>query len=221
MANNRGHALCYSDEDEFFGHITGRYSADASINNYLKASHGSRVIRCKRRMKGQSFEVMRANLTLCQTVQPAVALRAWNYRGGWLVERGLFARFLVVLAKPRAGTRDTAERLPNWEKRRRWNRFLSYCYLKEPRMTNNPLADHSVMGTDARIEERHFVRLSPAAHVEFRRISATAESRRVESGDLGRDGIAPWGARYETFLMRIACILHYAKCFDAGVEPAA
>ena len=171
---------------ELFELFRGRYSSNGrpNIGVYLKAHSGDALV--VDRVSSEPIRIDSPALTIATAIQPA----AISELGGDTVfrERGLIARFLFSIPKPRAGKRDSrAKPAPE--------AVVSGYGIK--------LRDLMEIKTGG---ERETINLSAEALELWHLFDEELEPRRGEGGDL--EGIADWANKLSGAVARIAGLLH-------------
>lgn len=202
LADQGGRMAVISAEPEAFMTMAGRWNRDsaAELDVFLKG-HAGDSIRVDR--QGRSADRIEAPaLTLCLGAQPS-ALRRFSQVEG-VLDRGIFARFLFVLARDVRGTRDVRKASAVSEgTRAEYNACLN-----------------ALLALPAPREEAQLPRiaLSLDAREVWLTFAQEIEDRLAPTGDLRH--LSGWGEKSAGMVARVAGLFHMAESGTDGTLQA-
>lgn len=196
MANNGDRQVILSDEGAGVLAMTGRYArwGGADLDLLLRGFDG--LPYTPARITRQVRPLDAATLTIALAAQPA-AVAALLREAPEIRERGLLSRFLVLLPRPRVGTREVrAAAVPDAARLEYERRMRALLDVPDERDERGRL----------RLRE---LRMSPAADDVIARLESELEPA---MGTAARyDRIAAWAGKLAGQAGRIAAVLHAAE----------
>ncbi|MCA9316879.1 MAG: DUF3987 domain-containing protein [Planctomycetes bacterium] len=183
------------DEGAFLQHLLGRYSDSPAVELALKGWDGGSV--SVHRVGRPDVHLQRVLLAIVASVQPTVLSDLERNDG--LLGRGVLARFLLVLASGRAGTRKAKGEAVQKLVLARFAEAVRRIYEQRP-----AAIDPSGLSEPVRVE------LSHAAEAVYTRWFDGIERRRAKGCDLAELG--DYVNKLEGNCLKVACTLYAAEC---------
>ncbi|MGE0190441.1 MAG: DUF3987 domain-containing protein [Planctomycetota bacterium] len=183
------------DEGAFLQHLLGRYTDSPAVELALKGWDGGPF--SVHRVGRPDVHLPRVLMALVASVQPTVLFAL--ERNDALRERGGLARFLLIIASGRAGTRKAKGEAVRKLVLDRFADAMKRIYEQRPASI-----DASGLAEPVRVE------LSHAAEAVYTRWFDGIERRRAKGGDLAELG--HYVNKLEGNCLKLACALYAAEC---------
>jgi putative DNA primase/helicase len=173
--------------------FAGRYSNSVpNIDLLLKSFCGEGAI-VDRKGK-EPLRLRQPRLTMILTPQPTVLKAAGANKA--FMERGLIARCILILPRPRVGYRDNSKTVDP-ALTEQWKRFVRYLL-------------------DAIPQGQSEISLSPAAYGKWVEFSEEVEIKQRPGGEF--EHIKSWASKLTGLVARIAGLFHLAEGYSEGGE---
>lgn len=173
--------------------FAGRYSNSVPNIDLLLKSFGGEEAIVDRKGK-DPLHLLQPRLTMILTPQPAVLKAAGANKA--FMERGLIARCILVLPRPRVGYRDNSKTM-DAALTEQWRNFVRYLLDEIPQRQNE-------------------MSLSPAAYRQWKDFSDAVEIKQRPGGDF--EYIKSWASKLTGLVARIAGLFHLAEGFSESGE---